>query len=441
MSILQTIQKHLPFPKKRTPQPTIADYGYHWLYPYLHNNTPPGEKNKQPTWTTYYKAMDNEWISACIDTYVVEALNAGFEIYSDNNKVDENPEVVEYVTDLFQRPDGPDGKDSYAKFMTRGITSMLGTGDFFAEVVTDPITQQLPTGFYFIQPHRLQYHYDTDQFGLIGTDIRYENDQLIHAEHGADPWNEIWGKSPIDKCARSITMDVLAGDFNKDFFKAKMDPRGAIEFDKDMPIDNVDNSINILKRQSKENPRGHLMLHGAKYMRITQSNRDLEFTSLLNMMRDRIISVYGVPPQNVGVYTSGSLGNERDNTADKKFKKRLQGKVFRPIEDEFNRVLGKSFDLFGWDERFYFGDIDLEDKLQRAQIENIRLRNGSLSVNEIRSGYGEEDVSWGDMPLSYVTPTNTYNTQSSSLSGEDNRLERVKSLLIQKGYIQSLDRV
>ena len=46
------------------------------------------------------------------------------------------------------------------------------------------------------------------------------------------------------------------------------------------------------------------MLHGAKYMGITQSNRDLEFTSLLNMMRDGIIASTEYHPGTLE-YTSG----------------------------------------------------------------------------------------------------------------------------------------
>ena len=55
-----------------------------------------------------------------------------------------------------------------------------------------------------------------------------------------------------------------------------------------------------------------------------------------------------------------------------------------------------------------FNDLDVEDKKNRAEIENIRLQNGSLSINEVRSGYGEEPVPWGNVPMNYsnygVTP-------------------------------------
>lgn len=444
MSLLNTITKALPFQiTRRQPERkgSIYDNGWGFLYPYLASSGAYGTdqaKKVRVTWNTYYQAMDNEWISACIDAYKIETLNTGFEVYSDN-KEDDDPDVVDYITDLFNRPDGTDGIDTYIKFMSRGLDSYLGPGDWFFETVFDDTIRGLPIGLYFIQPHRLNYYYDTDQWGLIGTSIRYENDELGHI-YLPDIANEIWGKSLIDKCAKSITMDINANNFNNDYFITKMDPRGVITFEKEMSEDDIRTSMEIMKKQTKDDPRGYMALKGASIQRLTQSNKDLEFTTLLNMMRDRIISTYGVPPQNVGVYAAGSLGNERDNTADKKFKKRLTGKVFKPVEDEFKRILGSSFELFGWDEEFHFGDIDLEDKMQRANIENIRLRNGSLLVNEVRTGYGEDVTAYGDEPLPYVMGAGGYsNQQVEPVKHVERDTLKIKSILQEKGYMPFLE--
>ena len=50
-------------------------------------------------------------------------------------------------------------------------------------------------------------------------------------------------------------------------------------------------------------------------------------------------------------------------------------------------------------EVFQYKDLDIEDKLIRAQKEDIRLNNGSLTINEVRSSYGEPPVPWGNQPL------------------------------------------
>ena len=265
----------------------------------------------------------------------------------------------------------------------------------------------MPVGFYFIQPHRLTYHYDTDQWGLINSNVRYENDELIHIMN-PDPWNELYGKSPIDKAAKSITLDILSMDFNKGWFDSGMSPKNFMIFDADMPDNTFTDNIARIKKQAQDNPQGTYFLKGGTFQEAGLSNRDMQFTDLQDRIRDRIVASYGVPPQNVGIYTAGSLGNEKDNTADKKFKKRLVGKVLKPTEDEFGRVMGKSFDLWGFEERFHFGDIDLEDKQARANIENMQLRNGTKLVNEVRTGYGLDPKPYGDEPMSYAMGNTGY---------------------------------
>ncbi len=51
--------------------------------------------------------------------------------------------------------------------------------------------------------------------------------------------------------------------------------------------------------------------------------------------------------------------------------------------------------------------------MTRAQIEDIQLKNGVKSINEVRNDYGLNPVDWGDLPLNQdllMSPNNaTYN--------------------------------
>lgn len=446
MSILTNITKALPFKiTRREPQPQIYNSQYGWLYPFLARQVG-GDitKTAKVTWATYYNAMDNEVVSACIDAYIVETLAAGFDFYSEDPENDD-PDVVGYMKDLFNRPDGPDGRDSYTKFMWRGLSSYLGPGDWFAEVVHDDVIRGLPVGMYFIQPHRMNYHFDTDQWGVMGTKIRFENDELIHVEM-PDPWNELWGKSLIDKAAKSITLDILGMDFNKDYFKGGISPKNFVEFEAGIPDSDYDSTIERIKVQAANNPRGTYFLRGGKFKDPGRTNRDMEFNTLLDRMRDRIVMTWQVPPKLVGIKDTGQLGGKGDSEEDMKlFRKRIKGKVFKVIEDEFNRVLGKSFDLWGFEERFHFGDIDVTDKLQEATIDNINLRNGSSTVNEVKAKRGEDPVPWGDEPLPYVMGSNGYLKQTEGNSQTDDSKKvinrdvyRIKSVLQDAGFIKAL---
>ena len=51
----------------------MNDYG--WLFR-------PRNKNIGVGWQTYYQAMSNVWVNACIQTYIDEIINLGFTIYN-----------------------------------------------------------------------------------------------------------------------------------------------------------------------------------------------------------------------------------------------------------------------------------------------------------------------------------------------------------------------
>ena len=53
-----------------------------------------------------------------------------------------------------------------------------------------------------------------------------------------------------------------------------------------------------------------------------------------------------------------------------------------------DKVLGRS----AFHEVFKYNDLDIEDKLVKAQIEDIRIKNGTLLPNEVRKGYGQEPI-------------------------------------------------
>ena len=48
--------------------------------------------------------------------------------------------------------------------------------------------------------------------------------------------------------------------------------------------------------------------------------------------------------------------------------------------------------------------------MTRAQIEDIQLKNGVKSINEVRLDYGLNPVDWGDLPLNQnlnMSPNNS----------------------------------
>lgn len=120
----------------------------------------------------------------------------------------------------------------------------------------------------------------------------------------------------------------------------------------------------------------------------------MDFLNLLNYSRDRILIGFQVPPAVIGIVETAHLGSGTGDSQEKSFNNTLSGDC-KIIENAFNKVLGRS----GFKEVFEYNHMDLENKLTRAQIEDIQLKNGVKSINEVRLDYGLNPVDWGELPL------------------------------------------
>lgn len=357
---------------------------YHWAFQETNKNL--GDIQ------AYYNSLNNPIVARCNQVYIDESIANGFSINNpDEEEVD--PITTNYLTQLFQNPLGLYNPHTFSMLNSQIWTSWNITGDCFIEVNTDEVFDNVVNGFHFIPTEMVGYFDDTDQWGLRNTGYRYEADELIHIyTPSIRKRNYRWGTSIIDSIGSSVAVEFLGMKHNRELLDNDgLDPRGILSFDKDLSKQAVNNEIRRLMAEGKR--KGTLAVQGATYSAMTNTNKDMDFISLMNYARDRIIIAFGVQPSKVGVRETASLGSGTGESQDKDFQKTLNGKC-KLIEEQFNKVLGRH----GFHEVFEYNREDLENKRNRADIENIRLNNGSLTINEVRSGYGEEPVEWGDEP-------------------------------------------
>lgn len=370
--------------------PVLRKPAYNSVYDALLNEYSwiPARRDKQYGigWHTYYRAGNNVWVNACINVYINEVRNSGFLIKSPE-ETHKNVERVKYLEGLFENPMGFNSNDTFTTYQSSMWESLLLLGDAFSEVIYDTEYTGIPIGFKHIPTELMYYHEDTDQWGLINDGYRFEPEQLIHVKEPSIR-GSVWGKSPIDVLAKDLTLEILGRDFTKEILERKgLDPSGVIEYNSDLNDVAYNNEIARLQAMANGNRRGTMILRGAKFNKTGITNEDMEYSKLMDSIRDRILAVMGVPPSKVSILETASLDFGSGNSQDRDFKKRFQGKS-KLFEDAYNKVLGRS----AFRETFHYNEIDLEDKLVRSQIEEIKLRNGVLSVNEVRQSYGLSKV-------------------------------------------------
>lgn len=104
---------------------------------------------------------------------------------------------------------------------------------------------------------------------------------------------------------------------------------------------------------------------------------------------------YGVPPAEAGVIESGNLGGGTGEAQHRMFMVNTCAPIGNLILEKLNYALVRNgFGIDGWHLKFH--EIDLRDSQIIEQIRDMRLRNGSWTLNKLRTEIGEPPVDGGD---------------------------------------------
>ena len=387
---------------------------------------------------TYHQAFNkNVWVRRCCMVICDEMLAQGYRINNPNND-NVNYERVNYLTDLFNAPAGKYAEETFSSLIKQIVPSFKVTGDAFIEVNHDKLFDNVPNGFKFIPTELMGYDYNAGAWCIRNTGHIFEPENLIHIyEPKIQIRGSKWGTSLIDTIAQNITLEVLGMNHNKDIFENHgLDPRGVISFDRDLKPQQVKDNILRLKKQ--KNKKGVISGQGLTYQQTNNSNKDMEFLELIRYSRDCIITMFGVPPAKVDIIETANLGTGSGESQDKNFGKVINGNC-TVIEDAFNKNLGRS----GFQELFEFIREDHENKLNRAEIEDKQLRNGTTFINEVRKGYGLPPVDWGNVPMNYsqyaisTSPENL--DQSILITPQETETKMLKKALLVERFGKEYD--
>lgn len=418
MKIIDTIKtiakQHLPSLREPSPDYGYQEYmrNYGWVYTQ-------GNKNLG-NFSTYYLAEQNVWVTRSINSIIEGMINNGFIIETPKNETP-NPSRVKYLEAVFNSPEGASSETTFYHLFRQVIHSYLLTGDAFLQINKDK-KYNVVTGFTFVPADLLRWDNHTMRWCFREKpDIQYEPDELIHIFNpGIHLKTQKWGVSVLD-CIREPLQLINRGlEHNIEIIDNDgLNPSTILSFDKDISDVSFNAELQRLSTLSQtEKNGGTLAIKGATFSNVAQSNKDLDFLELLKFGRDMIVSAYGVPPSKVGIIETSNLGNGSGESQDKTFRDVLSA-YSTIIEVSINKALRES----GFRERFRFNLPDIEDKLRRAQIEQIQIQSGVVTVNEVRDGYNLTPVEWGNYPLQQ----NQLNTMSDWNSEDMMSFKRYKN--------------
>lgn len=214
------------------------------------------------------------------------------------------------------------------------------------------------------------------------------------------------GLSPIATIAASILGDFEMMNYNLKFFENNARPNIAFIFENlgfgktQSSLENARNWYNLNHKANPHKPlfmgsqKGSIKLH-----ELTATHKDMDFEKLQLLLLSRIMSVYGMQPMVLGILTD-TTGKLNSEVQTEQFKKSAIIPMVKLILNSLNNILIWNDANFGYKDIYIASsELDIEDDKKQAEIEEIFLDRGVVTINQVRARLQMPPVPWGDEPF------------------------------------------
>lgn len=362
----------------------------------------PGMLSDQDRKDTLYKAyLNSVWISACVDVISKRITSGGYSIEYCGTNEKPTPEEEQQKEQLQAFVDYTNDDEDFLQLVRTIVADILIYGECYVEIVRqngipyslhkiDCITMN-----YTLDPHGNIVKYIQNMYHSTQT-IPFEPDDVIRFWLPSPNANKI-ALSPIERIMGSIDADVHMADWVRSFFRKGARPNFWIKFEG--ARDEANRFVSWLRENYTGMANAHVPLvlyDGATLNEIGKGSVDIDFLKGRELMCKEILAGYQVPPALVGLIESGNIGGGTGESQEKSFLRNACDPLRAMIFGQFNyRIAKKGFNTSSWRISTHYADY--RDDTVVSQIQDRRMRNGTLNVNEIRRDMNRPPVDGGDV--------------------------------------------
>ena len=280
------------------------------------------------------------------------------------------------------------------------ITDLLVFGDAFIEVTwvgRQPVALynlDSPTMCPIADEHGVVTRYV--QITDFGQRAEFEPREVIHIALDA-PRSGVFGISPTQAAMLPIVSWLFAAANGKETFRKGQPPLIHVDFPQGMQQPEMNRWLQMYAARNV-GPRNLgtpiATKGGATIVELAQG-KGADMEAFLSQKRDEILAVYGVPPSKASVIESGNLGGGTGEAQDKTFRVTTCQPIAEIVLEKLNFHLARQgFGITGW--HLKFEEIDMRDSETIEKIRDMRIRNGTWTLNRCRTEIGEPPTPGGD---------------------------------------------
>jgi len=345
--------------------------------------------------------MTCDWVSSSIDVVARTVTAGGLQVVADasitEGDIADDPPPVMRLKRLtaFVNP-----REDMIQLLRNVVIDLLLFGDAYLEVVC---LLGEPVALYTLDATTMTV--DADEHGEVREYIQnvdgvrsanFGPDDVIHFSLDA-PRGGLYGVSPAQKVLLPATAWLFTMATLKECFRRGDPPRLHVDLnhysDTDVQRWREQYRISNLGPKAVGEP---LTTTGGGAVQVLDPRKVTDYLDAARQLRDEIICGFGVPPSKLGIIETGNLGGGTGEAQDKTFRVNTVIPVGNLILEKLNfHLLQQGFGIY--DYHLEFSEIDFRDSKIVEEIRDMRLRNGSYSLNRYRDEIGEPPVPGGDL--------------------------------------------
>lgn len=420
-----------------------------WDEPYLFNNLFNSSKRRRDEEGSVsyaqlrYFSVHYPIARACIDYLKRKIMKLDWQIIGSEN--DDDPRSV-LLTDFFMAPQGYNSK--YTEFTDQLIEDYSVIGAFAIEKVktrnnqfllelktVDSATIQVLTDGYGRVPRPPLDAYKQIIQGK--EQARLTADELIYVKRNARS-NSMYGLSPLQSILTQAEAAIRGAEYSLAWFTDGNIPEGFGEVPEGWSTKQIKEFQNYFDAVMAGNVSAQrkikMVPSGFKYTPAKKPEQ-IAFERFELWMLQLTCSVFGVPPQDIGFThnTNKSTGEVQQEIG--------QEMGMRPLAQTLERTFTDiiKYDFGYKDLEFKFVDLDPTDAKLEAEIQDLRIRNGIDSVDEVRVSEGKEPVGISNYRITSTINDKQEVEENDKKDKEDDEEKKLRDLRLWKKH--SIDSV
>jgi phage portal protein BeeE len=338
------------------------------------------------------------------------ASQVSVDVRNVNPAIPADDSRVQFIKTLLKKPNKD---DTWFEFERQIIDDLICFG--YAGVEIEPNRSGGVANLYVVDGSRLRVDFDEhgaitgynmlDAFGTPITDgdgaHAWKPNELIFIR--LDPRsNGPYGKSRVIQLYAAAVLECLMMNFIGGRFTDSNIPFGVFDLG-DISQEEIQFAIDNWNEQASKSGDHRIIITGsrggAKWMPFGYHLKDLDASNLLMIVRKQIMGVLGVTANELG--ESEDINKSNGYNLSFVFKKRALEPILTAITTKLTSDLLHS--TLGYrDLELYYAEIDSRDELLSGQIDDLYMKIGVVSPNQIRNRRGDPNVDGGDETYVYT---------------------------------------